>query len=72
MTPVKPSDLTALPHLPDLADQVRMVVAVHVARDGMCGGCLSTWARLAPHPCQWMQWARAWLADPANSTSAQP
>jgi hypothetical protein len=58
---------SAAPETPsDLADEVRMIVVVHVERAGMCEGCLSMWARLAPHPCQWALWARAWLADPAN------
>ena len=69
MTPVKPPDLPDLPDLPKLAEvteQANQVAALHVERDGMCEGCLSVWARLAPYPCQRMLWARAWLADPAH------
>lgn len=69
MTPLTPPYLSSQA---DLAEQVRAVVAVHVEREGMCEGCLSIWARLAPHPCQWAQWARGWLADPANGTSPPP
>ncbi|MEV4515609.1 hypothetical protein AB0K00_42455 [Dactylosporangium sp. NPDC049525] len=72
MTPIKPPGVANVPDLPDLTDQIRMLVAVHVERDGMCEGCLNTWARLAPHPCRWAQWAHAWLAEPTSGTSPQP
>ena len=44
MTPLKPPHLS---NQADLAEQVRMVIAVHVEREGMCEGCLSIWARSA-------------------------
>lgn len=73
MTLVKRADLSPdVTDASDVTEQARTLVAVHVGREGMCEGCLSMWARLAPHPCQWAQWARAWLADPAHGGSAQP
>ncbi len=38
-------------------DRAAVVLAMHNARDGMCGGCIQVWARLVPFPCSQRQWA---------------
>jgi hypothetical protein len=60
----------------DRADTAPMLaVAAEVLRqhapdaDGWCGGCLTLWGRLAPHPCETAKWAaavRAAYTDPAD------
>jgi hypothetical protein len=40
-------------------DSAAAVLATHTAREGMCGGCIELWARLAPFPCDQRRWAVA-------------
>jgi hypothetical protein len=40
-------------------DRATAVLAVHTDDDGMCAGCLSAWARLAPSPCEQRRWAES-------------
>ncbi|MEV6923854.1 hypothetical protein AB0M46_04980 [Dactylosporangium sp. NPDC051485] len=45
----------------------------HIERDGICEGCLASWARLVDFPCSYAQAARRILAeDPAGGDPADP
>jgi hypothetical protein len=44
-------------------ERARAVLAVHIDWDGLCEGCLTCWARLAPFPCAHARSARLVLAS---------
>ncbi|MDH6460439.1 hypothetical protein M2302_000594 [Micromonospora sp. A200] len=43
--------------------QVDQILSMHLpGADGLCAGCRSWWARLAPYPCYQAEWAAGWRA----------
>jgi hypothetical protein len=48
----------------DLLGTARLIIdaahitQLHVEHNGWCHGCLTAWARLAPHPCTQARWAQ--------------
>jgi hypothetical protein len=48
---------------PDTRDEALAVLAGHVERDGVCEGCLASWAKSVVFPCSHVLLARRVLAD---------
>ncbi|GGM41323.1 hypothetical protein ACFFX1_12825 [Dactylosporangium sucinum] len=57
---------------PETRSEALALLEQHVERDGICEGCLASWARLVAFPCSHAQSARRFLAgaptagDPAD------
>jgi hypothetical protein len=47
----------------DVLADAQAVIDAHFDDNGICRGCLVSWARLAPHPCPQRQWATSVMAS---------
>ncbi|MET7397525.1 hypothetical protein ABZS66_28965 [Dactylosporangium sp. NPDC005572] len=53
---------------PETRSEALTLLEKHTERDGICEGCLGSWARLVPFPCSLVRSAHRILAG----TSADP
>ncbi|MGI5239813.1 hypothetical protein [Dactylosporangium sp. CA-139066] len=52
---------------PETRSEALAFLEHHIERDGICEGCLASWARLVAFPCLYAQAAQRILAnDPAD------
>ncbi|GAA2332530.1 hypothetical protein [Dactylosporangium salmoneum] len=50
---------------PENRSEALALLETHIERDGICEGCLASWARLVDFPCSFAQAAHRILADDA-------
>ncbi|UWZ37087.1 hypothetical protein Drose_01835 [Dactylosporangium roseum] len=57
---------------PETRNEALVLLEKHTERDGICEGCLSSWARLAEFPCSLVQSARRFLTEDGTDPAADP
>ena len=57
---------------PETRSEALAILEKHTERDGICEGCLASWARLVDFPCSHAQSARRILADAPAAPEVPP